>query len=92
MGPIIVTGVRDRHLVLCAGGYIGNVLNFTQDLTNTLFGMVLAGLVIYLAVIICTRFGIDLWVYQKAVYGYKLYILIFILSIGSTWGYEGDQL
>ncbi len=70
------------------GGYIGTVLNFTQAMTNTLFSMVLAGLFIYFAVLICTRFGIDLWVYQKAVYGYKVYAIIFFLSIGSTWGYE----
>jgi len=73
------------------GAYVGTVLNFWQAITNTMFGMILAGLFIYLVVLISTRHGIDTWIYQKAVYGYSLFAVVFFLSVGSTWGYEATN-
>lgn len=70
------------------GGYGATILGMKEVITNTFFGMTLAGLILCLAVIIPTRYGIDLWVYQKAVFGYRGMTLIAILAIASSFGYE----
>lgn len=70
------------------GGTGATILGLKEMLSNTFFGMTLAGLLLCLAVIIPTRYGIDLWVYQKAVFGPKGMIIIAILAIGANFGYE----
>src|SRR5690625_4771264 len=50
------------------GGQIATLIGLKQSLTSTFFGMALAGLVISLCVIITTRYGIDIWIYQKALF------------------------
>lgn len=51
------------------GGTIAQILGFKEAITGTLFGMTLAGIFIYLCVIIPTRHGIDIWIYLRALLG-----------------------
>ncbi|HLR70675.1 MAG TPA: cytosine permease [Pseudogracilibacillus sp.] len=69
------------------GGQIASMLGLKEVLTSTMFGMTLAGLVIYLCVIIATRYGIDIWVYQRAVLGHLGLSIFALLYIGGQFGY-----
>ncbi|VEF46281.1 cytosine/purines uracil thiamine allantoin permease [Bacillus freudenreichii] len=70
------------------GGYVSTLVGFREALTSTIFGMVLAGLLLCSVVLISTRYGIDIWMYQRALFGYLGVIVIFILSIAASFGYE----
>ncbi|MEL7565462.1 MAG: cytosine permease, partial [Dehalobacterium sp.] len=70
------------------GGTIGQMVGLKQLLTGTFFGMTLGGLLLALCTVISTRHGIDLWLYQRAVFGVKGATAVFIFCIMTTWGYE----
>lgn len=70
------------------GGQIAAVLGLKQALSSTFFGMALAGLVISLCVIITTRYGIDIWIYQKALLGYLGLIVFAIIMLATQLGYD----
>lgn len=70
------------------GGQIATIVGMKEALTATFFGMTIAGLVLCLAIIIPTRHGIDIWVYQRAMFGYVGVVVFAILIIASQFGYE----
>lgn len=69
------------------GAQIAKIVGLKPALTNTLFSMILVGLVMYLLVIISTRHGIDIWVYQRALFGYTGVIFFAIFMIAAQFGY-----
>lgn len=70
------------------GGYVGTMLPFVQSITNIMCSILFAGILIYQVVRIPTRYGFDLWLYQRAIYGFVGATAIFFLCMGSTWGWE----
>ncbi|MBY7144285.1 cytosine permease [Virgibacillus sp. NKC19-3] len=70
------------------GGTIATLLGLKEAITSTIFSMLLVGLIIYLVVLIPTRYGIDLWLYQKALYGYLGLIIVASISIAASFGYS----
>src|SRR5699024_5247855 len=50
--------------------------------------MALAGLVISLCVVITTRYGIDIWIYQKALLGYLGLIIFAVIMLATQLGYD----
>ncbi|QQK75745.1 cytosine permease [Salicibibacter cibarius] len=68
------------------GGNNVSLLGMKEALTSTLFGMTLAGIILFLAVIITTRYGIDIWVYQRALFGYVGVVFLSVLAIGISMG------
>lgn len=69
------------------GGTIASVLGFKEGITGTLFGMTLAGIVIYLCVIIPTRYGIDIWIYLRALMGHLGLSIFALIYIAGQFGY-----
>ncbi|SDJ28667.1 purine-cytosine permease family protein [Natribacillus halophilus] len=72
--------------VYVQGGNNASLLGMREALTSTLFGMTIAGFILFLAVIITTRYGIDIWVYQRALFGYVGVIFLSVLAIGISMG------
>ncbi|MDD2212560.1 MAG: cytosine permease [Clostridia bacterium] len=70
------------------GGYIATMLGAKALISNTIFGMTIAGIFLCFTVLISTRYGIDLWIYQKALFGYKAVLVIAAITIASNYGYE----
>ena len=70
------------------GGTIISVLGLKAALTNMIGMIVLFSIIYLLTVIIPAREGIDTWVYQRAVFGYKGIVIIWFLAIFATWGWE----
>ncbi|MBP1933359.1 purine-cytosine permease family protein [Ammoniphilus resinae] len=70
------------------GGYIATLVGVKEAITSTLFGMTFSGLILCLAVLIPTRYGIDLWVYQRALFGYLGVVVMAVLAIMASFGYE----
>src|SRR5699024_6222503 len=70
------------------GGQIATLIGLKQSLSSTFFGMAIAGLVISLCVIITTRYGIDIWIYQKALFGYLGLIIFAVIMLASQLGYD----
>lgn len=70
------------------GGQIAQVLGLKQALSSTFFGMALAGLFISLVVIITTRYGIDIWIYQRALLGYLGLIIFAVIMLATQLGYD----
>ena len=68
------------------GGTIISVLGLKAALTNMIGMIVLFSIIYLLTVIIPAREGIDTWVYQRAVFGYKGIVIIWFLAIFATWG------
>lgn len=69
------------------GGTIASILGFKYAITGTLFGMTLAGILIYLCVIIPTRHGIDVWIYLRALLGHAGLSIFAIFYIAGQFGY-----
>lgn len=70
------------------GGQIAAVLGLKQALSSTFFGIALASVILSLCVVITTRYGIDIWVYQKAVLGYLGLIVFAIIMLATQLGYD----
>lgn len=70
------------------GGTIISVLGLKAALTNTLGIIVVFSLIYLLTVVIPTRDGIDTWIYQRAVFGNKGYVVLWLVLMLSTWGWE----
>ncbi|MEL7567386.1 MAG: cytosine permease, partial [Dehalobacterium sp.] len=55
---------------------------------NSLFGITLACAIVFLPVFISTRFGIDLAVFMRAVFGYRGVVVFIVATFFLTFGYE----
>ncbi|MDD4369988.1 MAG: cytosine permease [Anaerostipes sp.] len=69
------------------GGWISSLLPFHLAVIVSLIPMIVFGLLMMLCVIIPTRYGIDLWIYQKAVFGYGFCSILCIVAILTNWGW-----
>ncbi|QQK76499.1 cytosine permease [Salicibibacter cibarius] len=70
------------------GGQIATMIGLEEAVTNTFFGMTLAGLFLCLCVLITTRYGIDIWMYQKALFGYFGLVIFAVIILASQLGYD----
>lgn len=69
------------------GGVIASLLGLQEALLVTMCGMVLAGSFIYLIVAIATRYGIDVWIYTRALLGHRGLSLFAFIYIAAQFGY-----
>jgi len=69
------------------GAQIAKIIGLKPAITNTIFSMILVGLMMYFLVIISTRHGIDIWIYQRAVFGYTGVMIFAIFMIAAQFGY-----
>lgn len=70
------------------GSTIVSYIGLKAALTNLIGIIVLFSIIYLLTVVIPTRDGIDTWVYQRAVFGTKGYVILWLVLMLSTWGWE----
>lgn len=70
------------------GGYIASLLGIKAAITNIIGVIIVFSLLYLLTVVIPTRHGIDIWIYQRATFGYKGLTVLWFIVIGTTWGWE----
>jgi NCS1 family nucleobase:cation symporter-1 len=69
------------------GATLASVVNFWQAFAATLGPLMAAGVIVALVGVIATRYGIDHWIYQRAVFGYVGVLVIALVAIVATWGW-----
>lgn len=69
------------------GAWIASIVNFWTALVICIVPLVMIGLFIMFLVIIPARYGVDLWMYQRAVFGHKFAFLLCFSAIFITWGW-----
>ena len=69
------------------GAFISSVLPFYMAVLATLAGILLFAVPTFLITIVPARFGCDIWVYQRVIYGYRLNFILLLLAVafGSGW-------
>lgn len=71
----------------------GATLSSTMPLSSVIFsvlgGMGIVGIFLCMIMMIATRFGVDLWFYQRSIYGYWGLCIIMILAFCCSLGYCG---
>ncbi|ATW26223.1 cytosine permease [Candidatus Formimonas warabiya] len=85
---LIMSGFAIATWCYVQGGYIATIAGIKEIIFCTIFGATLAGLILCLSIIATNRYGIDLWFYQRAVFGYRGLIVVWLLIFSATWGYE----
>lgn len=69
------------------GATLATVVNFWQAFAATLGPLMAAGVIVVLVGNISTRYGIDHWIYQRAVFGYVGVLVLAFVAITATWGW-----
>lgn len=69
------------------GGWIASSIRFPISIIVSIVPLILFGLIMMFCVIIPTRHGIDLWIYQRAVFGYNFCSVLCIVAILTNWGW-----
>jgi nucleobase:cation symporter-1, NCS1 family len=69
------------------GATLATVVNFWQAFAATLGPLMAAGIIVVLVGNISTRYGIDHWIYQRAVFGYFGVLVLAFVAITTTWGW-----
>ena len=69
------------------GAYIASLVGFKQVLVTTIFGSLLVMLIFQLPTILSTRYGIDIWVWLKAVLGHNgvKVVTIIVVLVNLPW-------
>lgn len=84
---LIATGYGVASWCYTQGAFISSIVPVNLALIAQIFSFLAAGVVTILTVTIACRFGIDLWVYQRAVFGHKFIAAICIIAILGVWGF-----
>ena len=70
------------------GGALASVMSFPQVILSSL-GSACAAIFLILAVAVFTcRYGIDHWIYSRAVFGWLGASALLLVTLSTTWGYE----
>lgn len=90
-------GFRDAVLVTAGygiatwcfvqGAFISSVLPFYMAIIATMAGIMLFAVPAFLITVVPARYGCDIWIYQRVIYGYRLnfIFLLFAVAFGSGW-------
>lgn len=66
---------------------MASMLPFHLAILATVAPLIFAATFMIMVCIIPSRYGIDIWLYQRAVFGHKLVFVIFIIAVATTWGW-----
>lgn len=69
------------------GAWIASIVDFWTAMIICIIPLIMIGIFIMLLVIIPARYGVDLWMYQRAVFGHKFAFLLCFSAIFITWGW-----
>lgn len=69
------------------GAFISSVLPFYMAVIATLAGIMLFAVPAFLITVVSSRYGCDIWIYQRVIYGYRLNFLFLLLAVafGAGW-------
>ena len=69
------------------GAFIASVLPLYMAIIATLSGIMLFAVPAFLITVVSSRYGCDIWIYQRVIYGYRLNFLFLLLAVafGSGW-------
>ena len=69
------------------GAFIASVLPLYMAIIATLSGIMLFAVPAFLITMVSSRYGCDIWIYQRVIYGYRLNFLFLLLAVafGSGW-------
>lgn len=69
------------------GAFIASVLPFYMAIIATLAGILFFAVPAFLITVVSSRYGCDIWIYQRVIYGYRLNFLFLLLAVafGSGW-------
>lgn len=69
------------------GAFISSVLPFYMAIIATLVGIIFFAVPAFLITVVPARYGCDIWIYQRVIYGYRLnfIFLLFAVAFGSGW-------
>lgn len=69
------------------GAWIANTVPFNLAMIIANVPMIFFGLILMYLVVIPTRYGVDLWTYQRAVFGHKFVFILCMIAVLTTWGW-----
>lgn len=70
------------------GGFLGYYLNLKEIFFNSIFGITLGCSIVFIPVFISARYGIDLAVFMRAVFGYRGVVVFIVATYFLTFGFE----
>ncbi len=84
---LITAGYGIATWCFVQGAFISSVLPFYLAIVATLAGIMLFAVPAFLITIVPVRFGCDIWIYQRVIYGYRLNFIFLLLAVafGSGW-------
>lgn len=84
---LIAAGYGIATWCFVQGAWVSSLLPFYLSIIITLTGIILFAIPTFLVTVVPSRYGCDIWIYQRAIYGYKLnfLFLIFALTFSSGW-------
>lgn len=84
---LITSGYGIATWCFVQGAWISSVLPFYMAIIATLAGIMLFAVPAFLITVVPARYGCDIWIYQRVIYGYQLNFLFLLLAVtfGSGW-------
>lgn len=70
------------------GGENATIVGLKEAFTTAFFGMTLAGIMLTFCTVITTRYGIDIFAYMKALFGYVGLVAMGLILLASLLGYD----
>ncbi len=86
---LITAGYAIATYCYIQGATLNSMMPLSSVILSVLGGMGIIGIFLCMAMMIATRFGIDLWFYQRSIYGYWGLCVIMILAFCCSLGYCG---
>jgi NCS1 family nucleobase:cation symporter-1 len=84
---LILSGYNIATWSYTQGSYLATLVGFKQLLIGAFIGAILMLVIYQLPVVLSTRYGIDIWIWLRAVFGHKgvLIISVVIIIINYPW-------
>ena len=86
---LVTAGYAIATYCYIQGATLSSMMPLGTSIFSTLGGMGIIGLFLCFVMMIATRYGVDLWFYQRAIYGFWGLCVIMILSFCCSLGYCG---
>ena len=86
---LVTAGYAIATYCYIQGATVSQMMPLASVIFNVLGGMGFVGLFLCMTMMIATRFGVDLWFYQRAIYGFWGLCVIMIISFCCSLGYCG---
>jgi NCS1 family nucleobase:cation symporter-1 len=86
---LVTAGYAIATYCYIQGATLSTMMPLSSIILNVIGGMGFVGLFLCMTMMIATRFGVDLWFYQRAIYGFWGLCVIMVISFCCSLGYCG---